>query len=116
MEAFGQARARELLDIIAAYLRKECPNESGGLSEPQLKEFVRKSMERAATHALSVEWDLCRFCLLAILYGQMFDTEQDWAREILGQRDSYSPEERIDLLEHYHLNHLVPGHRASHGD
>jgi hypothetical protein len=105
MEALAEAH-RELLPIkIARFLCAECPAQARLLTDRQLLEGINESLERATRYDLRVEWDLCRFCWLAMLYGAHFDEDAQWAADIL-ESAAWQPSEKIDRLEHYHANYL----------
>lgn len=105
LAAFTRDRAASLPRRVAAYLVETQPVKAAALGRASLEEGVRASLERARALGLTVEWDACRFCLLALLHGPRFD-ELPWAHDILSDAASL-PTERVDQLESYHLNHLA---------
>ena len=106
LDAFSGPRREQLPRKVAKYLRDECPKETATMSDAELDAFIREGFKRAAGYGMSVEWDLCRFCWLAALYGTEFDVERDWARNVLALAED-SPTERMDQLETYQRNYLA---------
>jgi hypothetical protein len=101
MARLAMDRARSLPRRIGAYLGKTEPRAAEALGAAGLVERVDVALARAALHGVAIEWDLCRFCLLAVLHGATFD-ELPWARDILSE-STWSASERVDQLEQRHL-------------
>ena len=99
--ALAKDRARSLPQRIASYLATEAAAQAQALGPAGLAALVTAASSRARSHELSIEWDVCRFCLLALLHGEDFE-ELDWAKEILVDH-GWSPTERVDLLWQCHF-------------
>lgn len=102
---------------IARFLRRECPDNFAGLDDAALSDRINRDMSRARALKLEKNWDLARFCWLSTLYGETFEDDQPWVRAVLEDPD-FSPTEKMDRLEHHHLNYrpsvlAVPEHLST---
>jgi hypothetical protein len=102
--ALAKLRAATLPARVAGYLASVEPRRTAALGPAGLDAFVRAALERARSHDMAIEWDACRFCLLALHHGAEFDA-LPWAQEILA--DATSPSERMAQLEQHHLDYLA---------
>ncbi len=99
-------RRRSLPTRIAEYLITAMPEKTRPLGREGVDELVRISFKRALSYGITIEWDLCRYCLFALVYGARFDLEQEWANEILTDEESKTGE-KIAALESRYVNSLA---------
>lgn len=65
------------------YLRATFPATARSMSDPVLTEFIKASILKANQYEFTSEADVMRFIDLQWRLGFSFDTEEEWATEIL---------------------------------
>ncbi|HZH16724.1 MAG TPA: hypothetical protein VE057_20385 [Archangium sp.] len=83
MDAFRQAAIDRFVAEMVIHLRETFPEYHHAEGEVGLRDTVQYGIERARTHAITSEQDLCLYLGLMLTFGRDFDREQPWAREIL---------------------------------
>lgn len=117
LEALRKDASRPLPLRIAKFLRGEFPEDFAGLDDATLSDHIDRDLSRARAWKLEKDWDLARFCWLSTFYGEAFEDNQPWIRAVLEDPD-FSPTEKMDRLEHHHLNYrpsvlAVPEHLST---
>jgi hypothetical protein len=82
---FSQLEVRKFEDWTLAHLRKFFPDRCAALGEPQLREWIRYGIRRAAQYGVTARRDVCKYLDLMIVFGRDFDTDRlsGWAADIL---------------------------------
>lgn len=101
MQILAAERRGRLPAKILGHIQTALPARAAALGEPALVALIDRALARAAAHAITGEWDLCRFCWLAAQHGPDFDRDQAWARDILAFTE-LSATARVDALEARH--------------
>ncbi len=96
---------RNYPETVMRYVREKLPEQAQALGDDEFEKFVHESIARAGEYEVKIEWDLCRFVYLDLLYGPEFDTTQAWAESILAT-EGLSATDKIDRLESYYRNYL----------
>jgi len=83
MNALRQAAIDRFVAEMVTHLRETFPEYHHAEGDDGLRDTVHYGIERARTHAITSEQDLCLYLGLMLTFGRDFDREQPWAREIL---------------------------------
>jgi hypothetical protein len=86
MDAFTHAAVRAFEDEMLDHMSHCFPNELATLGEDAARDFVRRGIERAHGYRIDSALDVCKFIDLMLVFGDDFDRECDWARDILDAR------------------------------
>src|SRR5437016_2860761 len=98
MAAFEEARKAEFVDKTAAHLRKQFAEQTGSMSDKELKTFVEDSVRKAADYQLISERDVTRFTELHALMGKDFENrpEHKHVNAQLNNPNVSNPGRRLD--------------------
>jgi len=66
------------------------------MGDQKIRSAIHRSINRAMVNGFESEQDLARFVFLCFSYGSDFDSDLDWAEQIL--LSSLSPEEKMSSL------------------
>jgi hypothetical protein len=80
---FSQVEMGKFEDWTLAHLRKFFPDQCAALGEPELREWIRYGIWRAAHHGVTAKRDVCKYLDLMIVFGRDFDKRWGWAGDIL---------------------------------
>jgi len=97
MEAFQRDAAQRLEQRALVHVTEFFPEDIARLGDAGAKEFVRDGISRAHAFEFFEEADVYKFIDLLITMGSDFDVKFNWAKQILGERES-SPEDRMKRL------------------
>lgn len=102
METFENVAMRAFEDRMLAHLRENHPDKIQDMNDEQLLGLIRQGIRRAETHEVVIEWDVCRYLELVVLYGLEFDEspETTWAGEILRSKE-LDGTGKMDRIGHY---------------
>ena len=79
------ARSRDDFHTRAlAHLRRFFPQQCQQLGEAGTREMLELGVARARRHGFVTELEVCKYLNLMFSFGRDFDTEQVWARRLLG--------------------------------
>lgn len=83
---------------LEAHLRTYFADTCVALDSAELRDFIRRGIDRATSHEITRRRDICKFLHLVITFGEDFDRDLAWANDILvGARIDRS-RTKIDLL------------------
>ena len=97
MDVLQAEALRDFEKRVADHARLFFPAECKALGEDTTREIIGKAGERAASHAIVSERDLCLYADLMLILGPEFDAQLPWAHDILKDRE-VRPARRLDLL------------------
>ncbi len=105
---FGEASRRDFEDRMIVHIRKFFPDHFAALQEVKTRQLVQFGVERAATHGIVNECDVCKFTDLMVAFGPGFeeDPKCPWARKILTDPAKITPSKRVDMLYDQGLSQL----------
>jgi hypothetical protein len=85
MATFSQARQKTFEERMAGHLNRCFPSECEALGEQGVQDAIRYGIERAASHGIASERDVCKYIDLMFAFGRNFDRNRDlpWASSIL---------------------------------
>jgi len=100
MAAFTQAVLQNFEDRMVVHLNQFFPEQCTMLGEPKVRETIRYGIQRAASHGIVVERDVCKYLDLMFAFGPDFDQDprHPWAAEILNDPKTTDPETRLKRL------------------
>jgi hypothetical protein len=78
---------------LAAHVRRHFAARLAVITDEELLERVRRTVDRAAAHGLTQRRSVSRFVDLSIVFGEQFDAEQEWAARLLA--DSAAMDQRV---------------------
>lgn len=97
MLTLSEASRSEFADRVAEHLQRCFPVDCEALGQKGLHEVIRYGVERAASHGIDLQRDVCKYIDLMFAFGRDFDTFP-WAFRILREdtlRDSTVKLERL---------------------
>src|SRR5882724_11501034 len=85
MVFLSQARTGNFEDRVAEHLNRCFPAECQAMGSKRVLELIRYGIERAATHGVNLERDVCKYIDLMLVFGHDFDGDPNtpWASRIL---------------------------------
>ena len=95
LRQLDEAAGVEFHRRLAAFLRRELPDATGGLSDGELLRLVEESERRAARHGITSERGVAQFACLTFAAGPRFDQEPPIRDYLAGGGD---PEEKLEAL------------------
>jgi hypothetical protein len=100
LAVFGPLGEKAFEDRVIVHLKKVFPQQSQTLGELKLRETIQYGGQRAASHGVISERDVCKYIDLMILYGRDFDKAPSlpWAESILRNQDIRNPSSKIERL------------------
>lgn len=98
--AFENAGRVDFENRMVIHIRKFFPKHYAALEEEKTRQLIQFSIERAATHGIVNERDVCKFTDLMICFGPAFeqDPEHPWAAVILSDSEISTPSGKVDAL------------------
>src|SRR3954469_13166811 len=90
MARLSRVHRRKFEDCVAEHLNRCFPDKCAVLGEARLRHVIRYGIERAASHGINLERDVCKFIDLMFAFGYGFDKSPDlpWVSPIL-EDDSF---------------------------
>jgi hypothetical protein len=107
MLAFDKAAQNNFEDRMALHVRQFFPESFNRMGEVQTREFIAYGIERAATFAITLEPDVCKYIDVMVTFGRDFDVDPScsWATAILYEDEFPNPTERVIELYYRALDH-----------
>lgn len=119
MAVFSEEAVKDFENRMIVHLRKFLPAHVEPLGDAQIGEFIRRGIERAASHGIVNERGVCSYVDGMFVFGRDFDTDPNlsWASAILGDRSLKGPTKAARLFDAM-LKHLsaAPGITAGKTD
>ena len=108
MDALDADRARDFEARLVQHLRTVFPSRCEPLGDQGLLDVARDGIERAESHGLSSEREICKYVDLMFVLGPGFDRDPrlPWAAEILGDPGTRDGLSRIERLSRAALDYL----------
>jgi hypothetical protein len=102
-------------DRMVIHLNKCFPAQCKAGGEPKVRETIRYGIERASTHGMTAERDVCKFIDLMFVYGRNFDVDPNltWPSAVFNDRSLRDPTIKMEVLYETGMQHQ-PGAK-SHG-
>lgn len=109
MDAFSKSCARNFEQRMVRHLEARFPARCAAMDSSSLLLLVQKGIERAASHGITAEIDVCQFVELTCTLGEEFDEDPSlpWATEILGRAGPDKASERVEKLSAAASHHLA---------
>lgn len=98
LEALGLAAVREFEQRLLADVRTTLPEHFEAVGEEDALELIRECFPRAAACGLETQAALALFVHFTFLFGEEFEREHDWAREVLDPAATDHEAERCKRL------------------
>jgi len=98
-DALAQVRGASFEDRMVAHLNRCVPEVTEPIGEPGTREVIRYGVTRARAHGFITELQLCRYIDLMCFFGVDFDSDLEWARNVLAQAEPREPEARMRRLQ-----------------
>lgn len=98
IEEFDRREAAKFEDRMVEHLRESFPEQCEEMGEDAVREDVRYGVDRAESHEIESEQDVCNYVNLMFALGRDFDTDLSWAQRILADPAIEIPAEKIDAL------------------
>jgi hypothetical protein len=96
MEAYREAAVRDFEGRMVEHVARCFPDHFATLGEDGLRQVIRAGVQRAGAHGVVAARDVCKFIDLMLVFGEEFDRERGWAREILeAQGDPFQRMRRL---------------------
>lgn len=85
MRVLAEATTETFEENVAAHLRAVWPDETEGMTEEVVRQWVRYAIEKGRRYEIETEFDVARFLDLMFLFDPGFDEDPryPWAEEIL---------------------------------
>jgi hypothetical protein len=82
---FSDASLETFKDRMAEHLRRCFPSECEALGDEGIQNTIRYGIERASSHGIDLERDVCKYIDLMFTFGRDFDSDLNysWAADIL---------------------------------
>ena len=105
---FENASRIDFVNRMVVHIRKFFPDHYAALKEENTRQLIEYGIDRAATHGIVNECDVCKFTDLMIGFGPGFDEDPKcaWAAQILGDATITNPSEKVDKLYDHGLSRL----------
>ncbi len=102
IEAFRELMLDQFADRMRKYLVTALPEQTRAVPEEMLRARIRSGIEKAESHGLTTEWDICRFLQYVIRFGADFDSDPatGWAAEIL-ETPAATGSAKMDRIDNY---------------
>ncbi len=97
---FEDASRLDFENRMMAHIKKFFPEHYAALAEEKTRQLIQFAIERAETHGIVNERDVCKFTDLMIAFGPGFeqDPKCPWAAKILTDPAVTTPSKRVDKL------------------
>ena len=97
---FEEASRLDFENRMMAHIKKFFPEHFATLEEGKTRQLIQFAIERAATHGIVNERDVCKFTDLMVAFGPGFeqDPKCPWAAKILTDTAATTPSKRVDTL------------------
>lgn len=102
MDALGAKKAKRFEDRLVAHIQDEYPDVVFDMPEAQVRDRVRACLERARRYDMQTEEDLAAFTELDFELGECFDEQQQWAAEVVNDREIDGHQKIVALEEIYY--------------
>jgi len=107
MDAYREAALRDFEHRVVQHVERCLPDRLATMGEDGVRRVIRSGIDRAATHRITAEQDVCRFIDMMLVFGAEFDQEQPWAREVLERERLAGPFTKILRLHDRALMELT---------
>jgi hypothetical protein len=87
LRVLGEYARADLEARMLAHLARFFPARCAALGEQETRSLIAHGVERAKRYSLDTEAEICKYLNLMFSFGRDFDTEQDWAAQVLNGRD-----------------------------
>jgi len=103
-----KASRKQFEERMLVHLKNFFPEHYQALGEDNTRELITYGVERAATHDIFTERDVCKYIDLLISFGLEFDTDDSlpWAVEILNDTSWKDASAKTDALFKAGIRHL----------
>lgn len=112
LKVFSKNEGLKFEEQAAAHLHKIFPEQSQALGEEKLGQLIRYGIERARTHEIVAQRDVCKYIDLMMIFGRDFDTNKKlpWAAAALSEEFLEGhPTEKISRLLDIAMEHSEDG-------
>lgn len=105
---FAEASRMDFENRMVPHVRKFFPDHYAALQEEKTRQLIQFGIERAATHGIVNECDVCKFIDLMIAFGPGFERDPKcaWAAAILADTTISSPSEKVNKLYDHGISKL----------
>lgn len=102
---FAADLQKEFEDKMVIHLPAAFAEEAAGWEEGELREFVRRGIDKAFAYQITIENDVSRFIEYMFCYGEYFDQDEnyEWVQPVLNS-DDLTGTEKMDSLDR--LNYI----------
>lgn len=107
MQLFEDTEVRRFTDFMRDHLRRHFPRHCEALDADGLDRAIAAGIERAASHRIVSERDVCKFIDLQFAFGEAFDQKQPWAAEVFADVEIRNPTTRVEELMNRAEAHLA---------
>jgi hypothetical protein len=110
MAAFAESSVRGFEQRMVQHLGEQFPKQCAALAATTgVETLVRKGIERAASHGITLEKDVSGFIGVMCVLGEAFDEDPKlpWVSEVLGNESTKSVTEKVDQLCKKASEHLA---------
>jgi len=98
VSAFVEAALKSFEDRMINHLNTFFREPCEALGERKTRQAIQHGIQRAATHGLLTERNVCKYIDLIFVFGRDFDITLPWARQILNDQSLRDPTMKINLL------------------
>jgi len=104
MRVFELSALLKFEDDVVGSLKASCPEETGNLSETDLRAFIRSGISKSEKYSVTDEADVRRFLEFMLRHNAGFELQADasWAAGIL-RDEQLSGMEKMDQIEEAEL-------------
>jgi hypothetical protein len=100
INSFSHASLEQFKERMEGHLRRCFPAECEALGDERVQDTIRYGIERAASHGIDLERDVCKYIDLMFTFGRDFDSNLNlsWAADILNDETVKTSTMKIERL------------------
>lgn len=106
-QEFAKQSQKKFEDKMVVHLNKAFTEEAKNWQEEDLREFIRRGMQKAFSYKIEIEADVSRFIEYMFCYGENFDTSEklEWFQPVLNSEelDGTQKMDAVDRLNYIAL-------------
>jgi hypothetical protein len=105
-QVFADDLQRQFEDRMVRHLPSAFPEEAVGWEEIDLREFIRRGIDKAFAYEITIEHDVSRFIEYMFCYGEDFDRNKnlEWVQPVLNS-ENLTGTEKMDAVDR--LNYIA---------
>jgi hypothetical protein len=99
-QVFADDLQKQFEDKMVIHLRAAFAEEAEGREEEELRQFIRRGIDKAFAYEITIEYDVSRFIEYMFCYGEDFDRNKnlEWVQPVLNS-EKLAGTEKMDAID-----------------